>query len=426
MVGCVLAQGDEIVGEGWHQRAGEPHAEVLALRSAGTRGRGATAYVTLEPCDHQGRTPPCSEALIAAGVARVVVATLDPDARVAGRGLERLRAAGIEVTLGVLEDEARVQNAAYLTQRRTGRPWVRYKTAMTLDGKIATRTGRSRWITGVESRALVQRWRHEHDVVAVGVTTVLRDDPMLTARVADGRTPHKLVFDSVARTPVQAALFEADAYGVRARVTIATGPGAPAARVAALRERGATLLQSDDGRGRPSVQQTLAWLAEAGALSLLLEGGGTLAWSFAEAQAIDRVAWFVAPKLLGGGGASPLGGLGVATMDEALTLERTEVRRVGEDLLVEGDLRYPAWVAEAAAQTESAAQTDGAANTAGSAGADGGAAAVAAAPAAPAAAGSTAAPAHISSTTAPAPTGSTTAPAHIGSTTAAPAVEGED
>jgi diaminohydroxyphosphoribosylaminopyrimidine deaminase / 5-amino-6-(5-phosphoribosylamino)uracil reductase len=341
MVGCVVAHGDEVVGEGWHERAGEPHAEVHALRAAGARARGATAYVTLEPCAHTGRTPPCVDALLTAGVARVVIAAGDPDPRVAGRGVARLREAGVEVTLGVLEADADAQNVAYRTQRSLGRPWVRYKTAMTLDGKIATRTGRSRWITGDASRALVQRWRSEHDLVAVGVTTVLRDDPRLTARVDGGRTPHKLVFDSVARTPGAAALFAPDDAGVAARVTIAVGPRATEARVAALRDRGATVLVSDDGRGRPSVSETLAHLAQAGALSLLLEGGGTVAWSFAEARALDRVAWFVAPKLLGGTAASPLGGLGVATMEDALTLAGTTVRHVGDDLLIEGDVVYP-------------------------------------------------------------------------------------
>jgi diaminohydroxyphosphoribosylaminopyrimidine deaminase / 5-amino-6-(5-phosphoribosylamino)uracil reductase len=310
LVGCVVAYGDDVVGEGWHERAGEPHAEVHALRAAGERSRGATAYVTLEPCAHTGRTPPCVDALLAAGVARVVIAAGDPDPRVAGRGVARLRDAGVEVTLGVLASQAEAQNVAYRTQRTLGRPWVRYKTAMTLDGKIATRTGRSRWITGEAARALVQRWRSEHDLVAVGVTTVLRDDPLLTARIDGGRTPHKLVFDSVARTPEHAVLFSADDAGAAPRVTIAVGPRAPEARVAALRDRGATVLVSDDGRGRPDVAATLTQLADAGALSLLLEGGGTLAWSFAEARALDRVAWFVAPKLLGGTAASPLGGSG--------------------------------------------------------------------------------------------------------------------
>jgi diaminohydroxyphosphoribosylaminopyrimidine deaminase / 5-amino-6-(5-phosphoribosylamino)uracil reductase len=341
MVGCVIVQGDEVVGEGWHERAGEAHAEVHALRAAGDRARGATAFVTLEPCDHHGRTPPCTEALLAAGVARVVVATLDPNPAVQGRGLARLRAAGVAVGLGLLGGEARTQNAPYLTLQTHGRPWVRYKAAMTLDGKIATRTGHSRWITGEASRALVQRWRHESDAVAVGISTVLLDDPRLTARVPEGRSPRKVVFDSVARTPVQAVLFEPDDAGAAARVTIMVGPTAPAARVQALRASGAEVVVSDDGRGRPDVGGALTHLAGLGVTSLLLEGGGTLAWSFVEARAIDRVAYFIGPMLLGGPGASPLGGMGVASIDDAIRLEGLSIERRGDDLLVEGDLRYP-------------------------------------------------------------------------------------
>jgi diaminohydroxyphosphoribosylaminopyrimidine deaminase / 5-amino-6-(5-phosphoribosylamino)uracil reductase len=269
----------------------------------------------------------------------VVVATLDPHPLVDGRGVARLRAAGVEVTVGVLEEQARAQNAPFFTVQRLGRPWVRYKTAMTLDGKIATRAGQSRWITGEASRERVQRWRHESDAVAVGVSTVLLDDPRLTARVPGGRTPRKVVFDSVARTPPTAALFEPDDDGVAARVTLFVGPAAPAPRVEALRARGAEVVALDDGRGRPDVAESLRHLARSGVASVLLEGGGTLAWSFFEAQAVDRVAWFVAPLLLGGKGGSPLGGLGVATIAEAFTLDGTTVERSGADLLVEGDVR---------------------------------------------------------------------------------------
>jgi diaminohydroxyphosphoribosylaminopyrimidine deaminase/5-amino-6-(5-phosphoribosylamino)uracil reductase len=342
MVGCVLVHGDAVVGEGWHARVGEAHAEVLALATAGERARGATAYVTLEPCNHHGRTPPCADALIAAGVARVVVATRDPDARVAGAGIARLRAAGIDVDEGLLRDEAEALNAAYLVHRRAGRPWVRYKTAMTLDGKIATRTGRSRWITGPDARALVHVWRHQADAVAVGVSTLLQDDPALTTRLvgdgAPGRTPRKVVFDGVARTPVTARAFEPGPDGAAARVTVVVGPEAPPPRVAALEERGAQVLRVPTRQGRPDVAAALRALAADGVVELLLEGGGTLAWSFLEAGAIDRVAWFVAPKLIGGRGASPLAGLGVAGMDEAVALQAWDVRRLGDDLLVEGDV----------------------------------------------------------------------------------------
>jgi diaminohydroxyphosphoribosylaminopyrimidine deaminase/5-amino-6-(5-phosphoribosylamino)uracil reductase len=342
LVGCVLVRAGEIVGEGWHRRVGEPHAEVLALRDAGPRARGATAYVTLEPCDHHGRTPPCSLALLEAGVERVVVAAPDPDPRVAGAGLRRLREAGVEVVEGVLAERAEAQNEAYLTSQRLGRPFVLYKTAMTLDGKIATRTGHSRWITGEASRARVQRWRHELDAVAVGVTTVLLDDPRLTARVEGGRTPIKVVFDTMARTPADAALFAPDAAGAAPRVWIVTGPNAPETRLAALHGVGAETIRVDGPRGRPSVAAALTELQRREVRGLLLEGGGTLAWSFLEADAIDRVAWFLGPKLLGGNGATPLGGMGVATMDQAFELLELRSEPSGDDLLITGRVGRPA------------------------------------------------------------------------------------
>lgn len=341
MVGCVLARDGAVVGEGWHRRAGEPHAEVEALRAAGARARGATAYVTLEPCNHHGRTPPCTEALIDAGVARVVVATLDPNPVTDGRGVARLRAAGLDVEVGVKRREAEAQTEAFRVAQREGRPWVLYKTAMTLDGKIATRTGRSRWITGPRARQRVQRWRDELDAVAVGVNTVLLDDPQLTARVDGGRTPLKVVFDSVARTPPTARLFEPDAGGEPARVVLFVTDRASPHRLAPLQERGAEVVSVPAVRGRAEVRSALASLAQRDVTSLLLEGGGTLAWGFFEAQAVDRVAWFIGPKLLGGGGASPLGGLGVARMEDALQLSEVATETIDSDLLVTGRVRYP-------------------------------------------------------------------------------------
>lgn len=346
MVGCVIVRDDEVVGEGWHERAGEPHAEVHALRQAGGLARGADVYVTLEPCSHHGRTPPCADALIEAGVRRVVIAAGDPDPRVDGAGVERLRAAGIEVVQGVLREEAEAQNERFRTAHRERRPYVLYKTAMTLDGKIATRSGQSRWITGEAARARVQAWRAELDAVAVGVTTVLLDDPRLTVRGGDGqaagrRSPTKVVFDSVARTPETAALFEPGEDGEGARVILVVGESAPAARVAALEARGAEVLTVPGPRGRTGVREALTALYERGLSGLLLEGGGTLAWSFFEARAVDRVAWFVGPKLLGGRGASPLGGLGVGRMEDALGLTELRSEFIGQDLLLTGRVAYP-------------------------------------------------------------------------------------
>lgn len=335
LVGCVLVRDGELVGEGHHAKAGGPHAEVVALEAAGDAAAGATAYVTLEPCDHHGRTPPCSRALIEAGITRVVVASLDPDPRVDGGGVRRLREAGIDVDVGILRDEADAQNDIFRTSVLRGRPYVLYKTAMTLDGKIATRTGHSRWITGDASRALVQRWRHELDAVAVGVSTVLLDDPLLTARVEGGRTPLKVVFDSVARTPPDASLFLPDDAGTVPRVIVYVGPRAPDDRRRALREAGAEVVEHGGPRDRPAVTAVLEDLHERDVRSVLLEGGGTLAWSFLEAGAIDRVAWFIGPKLLGGNGATPLGGLGVTSMPDAVALTDVTTRPSGDDLLIE-------------------------------------------------------------------------------------------
>lgn len=358
MVGCVVVKDGEAVGEGWHRRAGEAHAEALALQAAGTRARDATLYVTLEPCDHEGRTGPCTTAILDAGVRRVVVAALDPNPVVNGAGVRRLRSAGVRVDVGLLETEAKAQNEVFRTAQLCRRPFVLYKTAMTLDGKIATRTGHSRWITGEAARDRVQAWRNELDGVAVGVNTVLLDDPLLTSRVHQGRTPVKVVFDSVARTPEAARLFEKDQHGLQARVIVFVTEQAPEQRVRALVERGAEVIVTQAIRGRSDVRAALTHLLERGVTSVLLEGGGTLAWSFFEAEAVDRVAWFVGPMLLGGAGASPLGGLGVASIGEAFRLSGARHESIGDDLLVTGRVHYPAIEPTDAQEGVSAAEVD--------------------------------------------------------------------
>lgn len=341
MVGCVVVSNGDVVGEGWHARAGEAHAEVVALGAAGENARGATLYVTLEPCDHTGRTGPCTQAILTAGVRRVVVAALDPNPNVNGAGVRRLEEAGVQVEVGLLEAEAKAQNEIFRTSQLSRRPFVLYKTAMTLDGKIATRTGQSRWITGERSRERVQAWRNELDAVVVGINTVLLDDPLLTSRAPNGRTPVKVVFDSVARTPVTARLFDRDDHGQVPTVIVFVTEKASSERARVLRERGAEVVSTPAVRGRCDVRTALSNLLERGVTSLLLEGGGTLAWTFFEAEAVDRVAWFIGPMLLGGAGASPLSGLGVSSMSEAIGLSDIRNETLGRDLLVTGRVCYP-------------------------------------------------------------------------------------
>lgn len=343
MVGCVLVGDDgRVVAEGWHQAVGGPHAEVEALTAAGPAARGSTAYVTLEPCNHHGRTGPCTEALIAAGVRAVVVATQDPDPRVDGRGIERLRAAGVDVTTGLLAAEAEDLNEAYNVSRRERRPFVLYKSAMSLDGKIAVSSGRSRWITSEPARESVHHWRDQYDAVAVGVNTVLLDDPALTTRLpSGGRTPLKVVFDSVARTPTTAKLFDQGPDGSPARVLVFVTEEASASRVDALRAGGAEVVALPAYRGRPRLESAMSELFAREIGSLLLEGGGTLAWDFFERRMVDRVAWFIAPKILGGSASGPVAGTGVKDLADAITLSGVRTDFVGPDLFLTGKTVYP-------------------------------------------------------------------------------------
>lgn len=319
-VGCVIVSGGQIVGRGFHPEAGESHAEVFALRAAGEWARGAAAYVTLEPCSHFGRTPPCADALIAAGVARVVIAALDPNPRVAGRGAEKLRAAGIDVKVGVLEGEAGAQQAGFRSLIARGRPWVVLKYAMTLDGRVATRSGDSRWVSGEAARALVHRWRNELDAVAVGAQTVLADDPQLTTRgVPGGRDARRVVFDRRGRVPPNArALGEGS--------ILVTSPETDPAPYAA---RGVTVV------GEVELPPALSRLGTLGVSSVLLEGGPTLAGAFLAAGLVDEVRAFVAPKLLGAG-IGPLGGPTRGRMAQAPDLRNVTVEQVGPDVLLRG------------------------------------------------------------------------------------------
>lgn len=336
MVGCVIVRGESVVGEGFHQRFGGPHAEIHALRQAGEQARGAVLYVTLEPCCHTGKTPPCVEAILRAGPARVVVALRDPNPLVAGGGLGRLRQAGIEVTTGVCEDAARRLIEAYITFISTQRPFVTLKYAVTLDGKIATRTGQSRWITGEQARARVHELRHASDAILVGVGTVAHDDPQLTARLPDRRgvNPLRVIVDSSLSLPVQARVTEVTAD---CRTLVATTARAAPERQCRLEERGVEVvrLPADEDR-RVALDALLRHLGQRGIASVLVEGGATLGTVFLQRRLVDKILCFIAPKIIGGDGMSMVGPCGVQTMEQAIRFGDITFQQYGDDVLLQG------------------------------------------------------------------------------------------
>jgi diaminohydroxyphosphoribosylaminopyrimidine deaminase/5-amino-6-(5-phosphoribosylamino)uracil reductase len=332
-VGCVIVGADgSVVGRGTTAPGGRPHAEVVALRMAGDAARGGTAYVTLEPCSHVGQTPPCADALIAAGIARVVVATTDPDPRVNGSGLARLRAAGVAVTEGVLTAPAETLGAGFTTRVRLGRPLVTLKLASTLDGRIATARGESRWITGPAARRAAHFLRATHDAILVGVGTVLADDPDLTCRLPGARAVplRRVVADSTLRTPPTARLVTTAA---ETPTLFLTRPDADPARQAALIAAGARVLPVAAYDGGIDLAAGLAALGADGLTQLLVEGGGGIAASLLRAGLVDRLAWFHAPAIMGGDGWPAAAPLGLAGLADIPRFVRTCVRPVGDDLL---------------------------------------------------------------------------------------------
>lgn len=336
LVGAVVVRDGSIVGEGWHEGPGRPHAEVVALADAGERARDATVYSTLEPCDHHGRTPPCTEALLAAGVRRVVAAMLDPNPVVDGRGLRRLREAGIEIDAPLLAEVAARLNRAYVRHVTSGLPLVTLKSALTLDGKVAARDGSSRWITGEEARADAHALRADADAIAVGAGTALADDPSLTVRLPGfrGEPPLRVLVDAAGRVAASRRLFDEDAPTL-----VATTELAPRERREAWRAAGAEVLVTETADGGVDLLALRAALGKRDVQHLLIEGGPSLAWSAVRLGIVDRVVAYVAPRLLGGAGApGMLGGDGLAPVGAAVRLEIVEVRRVGVDVRVEADV----------------------------------------------------------------------------------------
>jgi diaminohydroxyphosphoribosylaminopyrimidine deaminase/5-amino-6-(5-phosphoribosylamino)uracil reductase len=338
MVGAVVVTPDgDVAGEGFHSRAGGPHAEIEALRAAGARARGATLYVTLEPCSHQGRTPPCAPAVIEAGIVRVVAAISDPNPLVSGRGFDELRRAGIEVVAAVGAADAERQNRVFLTAMRERRPHVTLKAGMTLDGKIADLHGLSRWITGDAARRQAHRLRSESDAIVVGIGTVLRDDPELTVRLGQPwpREPFRVVLDTAARTPVGARLIRA---GRPSSAVIAVGAEAPEKRVRELVSAGATVVPCGTRDGRVDLGALLANLFAREVRAVLIEGGGEVHGAFLDAGLVDRVTMFAAPLLIGGRGATPVVGGAGRELKSAVRLGALKVIPLGDDLLIEADV----------------------------------------------------------------------------------------
>jgi diaminohydroxyphosphoribosylaminopyrimidine deaminase/5-amino-6-(5-phosphoribosylamino)uracil reductase len=331
-VGCILVKDGVVVGRGWTQPGGRPHAETEALARAGALARGATAYVTLEPCSHHGKTPPCAEALIKAGVARVVVACEDPDERVSGRGLDMLRGAGIEVELGALEEEARALNAGFLSRVQEGRPLVTLKLATTLDGRIATHSGESKWITGERARSAAHLLRSSHDGILIGVGTALTDNPDLTCRLPglEETSPVRIVADSRLRLPLTGKLAKT---AKDIPVWLITLENNPRERKRVFEDIGLRLIEVPAGEGGyPDLKQGLRKLGEAGLTRILAEGGAHLAAALLRADLVDRLVWFTAPGVMGGDGVPAATSFGVDALKDMPRFARLGVRALGNDM----------------------------------------------------------------------------------------------
>lgn len=343
-VGCVITKNNMVIATGYHRRFGGPHAEVMALEKAGKEARGATLYVSLEPCCHFGKTPPCTEAIIKSGIKEMVAAMADPNPANNGRGFKQLRKNKIRVISGILKKEAQELNKAFIERMKKKRPYISVKLAQSLDGKIATRTGKSKWISSKASRSMVHRLRKRHDAVMVGVNTVIRDDPLLNVRTSYFvhrtwcRQPVKIVIDSSLRTPVNARIFSKNSA---ARVIIATTKKAPVEKEKVLISKGAEILHIKSDSGRVDLNVLLKRLSRMGIASILVEGGGEITASLFENKLVDKLILFIAPILIGGRDAvTSLEGKGVKSIKDAFRLDEIKLRRIGRDFLMESDVHW--------------------------------------------------------------------------------------
>ena len=337
VVGAVLVKRGEVVGEGYHAKIGEAHAEIVALRQAGEKARGAVLYLNLEPCTHYGKTPPCVPQVIKAGLKRAVIGMEDPNPLVNGKGIELLRKSGLDVKLGVLGKECQRLNEAFCKYIVKREPFVVLKVAATLDGKIATRNGDSKWISGEAARRFVHRLRDQVDGVLVGIGTVLKDDPLLTARMKEGREPYRIVLDSRLKIPEEAKVFEHSP----SEVILATTGSAPHEKIERLEKRGVRVLIVDSKEGRVDLRSCLSKLGEIGMMNLLVEGGSQVNGSFLDEGLIDKFLLFLSPRWVGDPQALGIfGGRGVSTLKEAIGLKEIKTKRIGEDIFVEGYLEW--------------------------------------------------------------------------------------
>lgn len=332
MVGAVLVKNGQIVGEGFHKAAGGPHAEVFCIQEAGQLAKNATLYVNLEPCSHYGRTPPCTEAIIRAGVSRVVVAMDDPNPLVSGKGIKLLRDKGIEVVTGVMEKQAKALNEIFIKYITTKRPFVAVKLASTLDGKLATRTGDSKWITGPMAREYVHQLRNEYDAILVGINTVLADDPLLNCRIdkPSKKDPIRIVLDSKLRIPLDAKVINSSQTAPLIVFTTANNR----VKIKELQEKGVEVIEQK-GETKISIDFVMTKLAQREISSVLVEGGSNVIWSFFREGFIDKYYMFIAPKIVGGKKGVPLiGGDGIKIMNNAIKMKWKEVKFLGDDLLL--------------------------------------------------------------------------------------------
>ena len=331
LVGAVIVKDGRIIAEGWHRKAGTPHAEIHALNMAGELAKNSTLYVTLEPCSHFGRTPPCAKAIVDAGIKKVFAAMKDPNPKVAGRGFEILRAAGVEVEVGLLEEEAQKLNEIFLKWVTKNLPFVTLKFACSLDGKIATSSGESQWISCEASRKFTHHLRDINDAILVGVGTILKDNPSLTTRLVDGKNPARVIVDSKIKTPLDAKVLDKSA-----RTIIATTSNAPPEKISALKNLGVEIIFAGCGE-RVDLKILMQALAEREITSVLVEGGGTINFSMLKENLVDKIFAFVAPKIIGGEKSlTAVEGAGFEKLADAIDLKNFTAEKIGEDILISG------------------------------------------------------------------------------------------